>query len=788
VVEENNLQVHVSALRKLLGPQTITTIPGRGYRFTLDDSGSAPQPAAAPSAPPRPAQGPARTPGNLPARLPELFGRADDVRAVRELLAVEALASIVGAGGIGKTRLALEVGSEFSASNVDSPFADGVWWIELAALSDPAMVPNAVAQVLGVSRAAERPLADTLVAVLREQRLLLILDNCEHLLDAVATLVEVLLRNCPGVRVLLTSQEPTRLPEERAYRLGSLAVPAMTDAVDANAGAIALFIARAQAADRLLRFDAPALATVAEICRALDGIPLAIELAAARVPLLGFAGLRDRLHERFKMLTGGSRMLLRRHQTLRAALEWSHGLLSDDERVVFRRLAVFAGGFSLPLAQAVAADERIDGWAVLDLLGHLVDKSLVTIDAQDNVAGPHYRLLETARAYAFEQLGAAGETQAWLRRHAQALYEMLLALYPTRWTHDAATRGRATAEIDNLRAALDWAAAPGGDPALGQALHGVSQIIWHDRGLLIEGQERYRRLPACALAPEIEARSQLAFARLGYLGAGEDCYRAAERAATLFKALGDDSNRTDALCTLVLIGSRREQRSEVEAALREIDQLVRPAWPARQRAGVALAHAMACLMRDDAAGAAAAAWRQHACYMEDGSRFGQLLAVMNASYYECLCGDYDAAIERLKRLPLDFRSLLGQGREPGIVVAYLAFAYLLRDRPGDLVRGLELAREAWPRVRLEQSGNWLLPAFALAQLRRGARSNAVRVLGYAEARLTTEGSVYFVWQQRQRDEVLALRDRVGAEQFDAWYEAGRLLDEDAAMKFAFALD
>jgi predicted ATPase len=372
---------------------------------------------------------------NLPTRQAALIGREDDARAVEDLLAEEGLVSIVGAGGIGKTRLALAV-----ALGQRAAFPDGVWWVDLASINDRDMVPNAIAQAVGITSAAERPTVALLVSVLRRSRSLLVLDNCEHLLEPVAQVVDVLLRECAELRFLITSQEPLKLAGEQTYRLGPLALPREDESVDERTAAVALFVARAQTHDRRLKFDATALGTVGSICRELDGLPLAIELAAARVPLLGLDGLRARLRERFNVLTGGSRIELRRHQTLHAAIEWSHGLLTDDERIVFRRLGVFSGGFSLPLAQPVASDARIDPWTLLELLGHLVDKSLVTTDLRDTAAEPRYRLLESTRAYALEQLAAAGETQQLLRRHAQALQDFLLPLQLRHWTLTDAER------------------------------------------------------------------------------------------------------------------------------------------------------------------------------------------------------------------------------------------------------------------------------------------------------------------------------------------------------------
>ena len=281
----------------------------------------------------------------------------------------------------------------------------------------------------------------------------------------------------------------------------------------ADVGAVALFVTRAQEADPRTIFDASNLEAAAAICRALDGLPLAIELAAARVSTLGLRAVRDRLDARFKLLTGGARATLRRHQTLRAALEWSHGLLNEAERLVFRRLGVCAGGFTMELAQAVAGDEHLDDWAVLESLSALVDKSLVVAESGEP---PRYRLLETTRAFAIERLAVAGETASLLRRHAQALYDYLLPLAARHYSLSLAEMQRGHAELDNLRAALDWAVSSEGDRTLAYGLLGASNFVWYHGGQQLEGCERCRRLlPVDGIAPDIEARFQLTHARLG---------------------------------------------------------------------------------------------------------------------------------------------------------------------------------------------------------------------------------------------------------------------------------
>ena len=327
VVEENNLQVQVAALRKLLGPHAIATIPGRGYRFAQPLAEDVPA-ASPPDAAPAPAPSSLRN-GNLPAVTPTLFGRDADLAEVARLVDAHRLVSIVGAGGIGKTTVALAV-----AASLRERFPDGAWWIELAALTDGSLVAATIARTVGVGLAPDRPAAEALATALADARLLLALDNCEHLLDAIAPVVEALVNQAPGVRILVTSQETLKAAAEHAYRLGTLAVPG-PDASFADAercGAVALFVERAAAADPRFRLTADTLPAVADVCARLDGIPLAIELAAARVPLLGVEGLRTRLDERFRLLTAGARTVLRRHQTLRAALEWSHGLLGSRSR------------------------------------------------------------------------------------------------------------------------------------------------------------------------------------------------------------------------------------------------------------------------------------------------------------------------------------------------------------------------------------------------------------------------------------------------------------------------
>ncbi len=525
VVEENNLAVQIGSLRKVLGAQVIATVPGRGYRFVAEIEADAPVARI-------PATSSAGVPvrlTNLPGTLPQLIGRDEELMSLASLLGLHRLVTVVGAGGIGKSRLAQAV-----AHDQLERWPDGVWMIELAGVSDPALVPNAIAQPLGIVVRDQDTATATLAAGLAACELLLVLDNCEHLLDAVAHAMDRLLHEVPGLRVLATSQEPLRTPTEQQYRINPLCVPPSAGVANAEGfGAVALFVARVRAANPLFALDAPGLALTIDLCRRLDGLPLAIELAAARVPLLGLRTVHDRLDERFRLLTAGSRTALRRHQTLRATMDWSHALLSEAQRHMFWCLGVFSGGFTAALAQALCIEPGIDEWAVIELLGALAEKSLVVVDDGEP---QRYRLLESARAFALEQLAGAGETNALTRRHALAMLQILRQADDG--NQDSTLRSDEYAamvlpELDNLRAAYAWAkrwgrcggghrpgcpcrtldrlqrrVRPVADGAA-TALQGGSRGRWNDGTLLArDGRLQYARLccPA-AIARRRRARS-----------------------------------------------------------------------------------------------------------------------------------------------------------------------------------------------------------------------------------------------------------------------------------------
>src|ERR1700720_3770647 len=383
VVEEHSLQFHISALRKVLGKDRgfIKTISGRGYRFVADIAAAAGEQEATPDLdvallPPPLSDAESLT--NLPASTSDLICPEAELSEATALVAAHRLVHLVGAGGIGKTRLGREV-----ARRMLPRFADGVWVAELGLLSDPDLVPVTVATALGLELPAGAVTPERVAAALGAKQLLLVLDNCEHVIDAAASMAEALLRANPAAHVMATSREPLRAEDEHLYRVPPLAVPAEgTEDVEdlLRYGAVRLFVARMRATEPHFAPDQRIAAAVAAICRRLDGIALAIELAAARAAALGVNGVAAHLDDRFHLLTGGRRTALPRHQTLRAALDWSDALLPERERVVFRRLSIFANGFALKAATAVAANAEIAASDVLDCVANLVAKSLVMVD------------------------------------------------------------------------------------------------------------------------------------------------------------------------------------------------------------------------------------------------------------------------------------------------------------------------------------------------------------------------------------------------------------------------
>jgi predicted ATPase/class 3 adenylate cyclase/DNA-binding CsgD family transcriptional regulator len=425
---------------------------------------------------------------NLPAQLTSFIGRQKELAEVGQLLALNRLVTLTGVGGTGKTRMAVQL-----AIQMASELPDGAWYVDLAPISVPELVPKTVARSLGLTDQPGHATMNTLQRFLCDRQLFMVLDNCEHLLDATAGLISELLGSCLGLTLLTTSREPIGVSGEVTWRVPSLSL---------SDEAIELFDDRARRARPDFHVGGDNIEAVTEICRRLDGLPLAIELAAARVRALSVNDIVESLHDRFRLLTGGARTVVRRQQTLRASVDWSHALLSDSERIMFRRLAVFVGGFDLDAAHAVAGADTTERYQVLDQLTLLVEKSLVV--AEDSPHGTRFRLLETVRQYALEKLGEAGDAAAARDRHRDHYTAVAAALdTPGHADHERHLSG-ADSELDNLRAALAWCH-ENADVELALTLTSSLQPMWYTRGHLREGSGWFEA--ALAADPEQEVSS-----------------------------------------------------------------------------------------------------------------------------------------------------------------------------------------------------------------------------------------------------------------------------------------
>lgn len=474
-------------------------------------------------------------PNKLPVQLTSFVGRGTELAQLARAIEDQRLVSLIGAGGCGKTRLAVRVAAELADLH-----PDGTWWVELAPVTDPDLVPYAVARALGLHEEAGRSLLDTLGAQLCHRKELVVLDNCEHVLDACAQLVVHLLQVAPELRILTTSREPLAIPGEVPWRVPSLDDEAATR----------LFVERAAQLRGGFAPDAATLEVVRGICRRLDGIPLAIELAAARTRMMSPASIAAALDDRFRLLTGGGRGVMPRQQTLETSVAWSYDLLDETERRLLRRLSVFAGGFTLEAAESVSSGELIDQRAVLDLLGRLIDKSLVQTDSAET--GDRYRLLETIRLFARDRLAESGESMTTRDRHRVFFAALTESAEPELALADGPMwLARLEADHDNLRAALEWSDTTG-ERELLLRMVGALTLFFELRGHLGEGGRWFAR----ALADEGEASAIQARALWGsahvasYAGDFATAAERAPQALAMAEAVGDDQARARALNNL----------------------------------------------------------------------------------------------------------------------------------------------------------------------------------------------------------------------------------------------
>lgn len=707
VVDDNNLAVHISALRRLLGPGAISTVPGSGYRLTL----------------PVTAARSLSTPGAPPAMPPlALVGRDLDLESLRELVHHRPLVSLVGAAGIGKSALALRLVQEHRDT-----FLHGAAWCDLDTVAAPASVTGCVARALAL-RQPTGDLAQAIAEALRPLSLLLVLDGVERVVDEVAHLVSLLMRAAPGVRFLVTSQLPLRLDDEQVLRLQPLSIPAST-ATAAQAlehGSVQLFSRRAaQGAEGFALTDAN-VADVITICRRLDGIPLAIELAAARAPTLGTGALAGLLDHRFRLLRSFNRSISARHATLRSALEWSLGMLSPDERLVFRRAAVFQRGFSRDMLVTVAAGDLATA-AVDTALDSLVDKSLVHVDA---TGADRFRLLESTRSLAMEYLQEAGELEAMRQRHAAAVV--------TRFCAAMGDLHRPGVRLDDLRAALE--------SDLDNAMAAMAWCLAHDAvaacslmpALSFTGAEsRFPEMRALwdattsllqdELPVPVRAAWDLGLAQFWWNRDIDAMERSATRAAALFDALGNVNGRHAALAALLVVAARRGDG--VDACRARLADSVHPGLSLESRRHAASARAIAAAVEGDADAASTFLTETLALAHLMGDSLNVANARINLLDTALGQGRVDDAIAHGRTVVAQLKDARRHGLL-GVAQLNLAAAHAVK---GSTREAFVLARDAWPLAVAEGLQPYWADHLALACAKAARPADAAQLLGFGDA-------------------------------------------------------
>lgn len=773
-VEESNLTVQVSTLRKLLGAGVIATIPGRGYRFVATTS-------QAPSAEPGTGAMHAGLRTNLPIELQPLIGRDDDVEALGSLLAQHRLVTITGAGGMGKTRLAERLVHERRDA-----FEHGVSWIELAALTDSALLPGTIAAALGLQTGAGDPL-DGLAGALSPLHVLVALDNAEHLIEPLSNLIQVLLVRAPRLSILVTSQMSLRLQGERVYRLGPLAMPDTDEALDAalGYGAVQLFVERARAADRTFVVNAQTLPSILQICAQLDGVALALELAAARVPTLGVTALALSLDERLRLLTQGRRDMPVRQQTLRSALEWSHALLAAPEADVFRRLSVFAGGFTLEAARrVVAVDGDGDDWTVVDALCTLVDRSLVDVGEG---AAPRYRLLESARAFALERLAASDEEATLRERHAQVVtrqfVELALDSLQGRCGVDDAL-AQLSPDLDNARAALAWfmahddaegavRLAPPLSFALTIARHAERSRLWDVTTPLVRDD----------LSAETRAAWAASCSGHWYWRKPAVATHWARIAVQLYRELGDDRGLYRSLSMLGMATARGDLRDECEQACAELQAFDQRGMSARAQFMASVAHLGLADRRGDVVAMRQILQRQLTLAKAAGDTSNVQNTLSTLADTDLVAGRIADSVAHGVELE---RRLSGTRHQNTLAFVRVGLTgALIANDDHDAAR--DMALRAWPLAVRFDIKSALADNLALLCAKEGRASSAAMLLGYADAGNAASGLVRQLSEAHAAQQAEALaRPPLGDTDFERLRSRGAALHDDEALAIALA--
>lgn len=731
---------------------------------------------------------------NLPRQLTSFFGRTAVVREIAGLLETAPLVSVVGTGGAGKTRVAVAVGTLLL-----NQFPDGVWFVDLAPLSNPTDVARALAGALHVQESTNSPLLETLISYLARKRALIVFDNCEHVISEARKVIGSLLRDCVNVALLVTSREQLSVIGERVYKIPSLAVPPRRAPAPEEAlryGAVELFVDRVRAADSRFTLTLENVGAVVEICRRLDGLPLAIELAAARCVVLSPQQICERLDRVFEVLTGEGRAALPRHQTMRAVIDWSYALLSSQARLLFDRLSIFAGGFTLETATDVCTDEDLPRGDVLELLSLLVTQSLVSVEFDRGAA--RYQLLEATRQYALEQLAERGERQVLARRHAQAFLRVAQRL-DSQW-YEADERfwyREAEMELENCRGALRWSLGDRNDLDCGRVLAGALARVWYSLAP-VEG----RRWVRLALQSTDATTAPGAFARLSIADAalcsslGE--FKAALASAEAALRFGDRLDEPDlarakqaAGSALAALGRSREGEALLEEAL-----LVARRFDNRRLQALLFGDlGTARLRRGDVEGARRSYADALANYVALGLERPAASIAGSLAEVEFAAGDAGAALHRAEEARAGHEATHNRrsvANDLCNMSAYLVALNCFEDARAYAAQALAAVQDV-KRTVLTACVLQHIAAAAVLQAyrdpRRGreARERAAMLLGFVDARLASLEAQREYTERQEYERVLAALNAELGERLPSIMAIGAEWTEDGAVSVALEL-
>jgi len=720
---------------------------------------------------------------NLPIPLTSFVGREREIEEIKHLFSSTRLLTLTGSGGIGKTRLAIQASKDLIRS-----YKDGVWWVELASLIDETLVPQAVAQVLGVRESPGEPLTESVKNFLREKQLLLVLDNCEHLIPACAQLADNLLTQCAALRILTTSREALDMMGETTLHVPALSFPVLANLSQIQNlkefESIQLFVARAAAARPDLALTPQNAFTVTQICQRLDGIPLALELAAARVRVLSLEEIAARLDDRFTLLTQGNRTALPRHQTLSALIDWSHDLLSEPERLLWRRLSVFIGGWTLNAAEAVCGGDSLNPGQVLELLSHLVDKSLVIVDEQNGVV--RYRMLETIRQYGKEKLQVAGENNKVRTRHLEFFLQLAEQAEPKSLSDEQKTVfAKLDTEYGNLRSALEWAMETASVKALRLAV-ALGQF-WEVRGYIGEGRIAIEQAlgqapdaPKGVRATGLRWQAQLTGRQGDYARAKGPI----EESLNLWRELGNKRGIANALGILGDTCLLQAHYAAAQVAYEEGLALFQEIGDKRGIASMLTNLGNVANYTGEYATARRHQEASVAIFQELGDKVGLVIALNNLGVVAEQQGDNFAA-RRFYEESIATAHELGEKNMVAYALNSLAHVVYLQGDAHEAQRYYRESLVVSQEIGEKRVIAYSLEGFAKVAARYGNAAQAAHLLGAAEVLRQAIGAPLSATERSELDQdVTVTRERLDAGNFAVAWKEGRAMTMEQAVEYA----